>query len=77
MDVGSRLSQVFSCVCVGRWFQEDASRSSAEEDLMTKGVGYFLIRGSQSSPGDFSISVRWVRARVCVCQCVSMCVWFC
>ncbi|XP_030197499.1 GRB2-related adapter protein 2a isoform X2 [Gadus morhua] len=52
------VPQNYLDVHIPRWFQEDASRSSAEEDLMTKGVGYFLIRGSQSSPGDFSISVR-------------------
>ncbi|XP_036446225.1 GRB2-related adapter protein 2a [Colossoma macropomum] len=40
------------------WFQESASRGAAEEILMSKEVGAFLIRGSQSSPGDFSISVR-------------------
>ncbi|XP_072549707.1 GRB2-related adapter protein 2a [Salminus brasiliensis] len=40
------------------WFQETASRGSAEEILMSREVGGFLIRGSQSSPGDFSISVR-------------------
>ncbi|XP_055050078.2 GRB2-related adapter protein 2a [Misgurnus anguillicaudatus] len=40
------------------WFKENASRSSAEEMLMPQEVGAFLIRGSQSSPGDFSISVR-------------------
>ncbi|XP_028841294.1 GRB2-related adapter protein 2a [Denticeps clupeoides] len=40
------------------WFQEAASRSSAEETLMAREVGAFLIRGSQSSPGEFSISVR-------------------
>lgn len=27
---------------------------------MSREVGGFLIRGSQSSPGEFSISVRWV-----------------
>ncbi|XP_075999057.1 GRB2-related adapter protein 2a [Genypterus blacodes] len=41
-----------------RWFQEKASRSTAEEHLRSKGVGHFLIRGCQSSPGDFSISVK-------------------
>lgn len=40
------------------WFQENASRGAAEEILMSREVGGFLIRGSQSSPGDFSISVR-------------------
>ncbi|XP_066563208.1 GRB2-related adapter protein 2a [Amia ocellicauda] len=43
---------------VPSWFQENASRLSAEETLMSREVGAFLIRGSQSSPGDFSISVR-------------------
>ncbi|KAG7272100.1 hypothetical protein CRUP_008280 [Coryphaenoides rupestris] len=37
---------------------ENASRSFAEELLINKSLGYFLIRGCQSSPGDFSISVR-------------------
>ncbi|XP_051987509.1 GRB2-related adapter protein-like [Xyrauchen texanus] len=40
------------------WFKENASRSTAEEMLMSKELGAFLIRGSQSSPGEFSISVR-------------------
>ncbi|KPP66052.1 hypothetical protein Z043_115485, partial [Scleropages formosus] len=40
------------------WYQENATRHSAEETLMSQEVGAFLIRGSQSSPGDFSISVR-------------------
>ncbi|KAG9338893.1 hypothetical protein JZ751_025333 [Albula glossodonta] len=40
------------------WYQENASRSMAEESLMSRELGAFLIRGSQSSPGDFSISVR-------------------
>ncbi|KAF5887245.1 GRB2-related adapter protein-like, partial [Clarias magur] len=40
------------------WYQENASRNAAEEILMSREVGAFLIRGSQSSPGDFSISVR-------------------
>uniref|UniRef100_A0A3B4UEM3 Osteoclast-stimulating factor 1 n=1 Tax=Seriola dumerili TaxID=41447 RepID=A0A3B4UEM3_SERDU len=44
------------------WYQEDASRSDAEEKLMTQPVGAFLIRGSQSAAlGDFSISVRYVQ----------------
>ncbi|XP_056871877.1 GRB2-related adapter protein 2a isoform X4 [Takifugu flavidus] len=41
-----------------RWFQENTSRSAAEELLRLKDVGQFVIRGCQSSPGDFSISVR-------------------
>ncbi|KAJ8386094.1 hypothetical protein AAFF_G00176880 [Aldrovandia affinis] len=40
------------------WFHENASRSQAEEMLISRELGAFLIRCSQSSPGDFSISVR-------------------
>ncbi|XP_051995543.1 GRB2-related adaptor protein 2-like [Xyrauchen texanus] len=40
------------------WFKENASRGTSEEMLMSREVGAFLIRGSQSSPGDFSISVK-------------------
>lgn len=40
------------------WYQENTSRHEAQEVLLSKPVGSFLIRGSQSSPGDFSISVR-------------------
>ncbi|XP_054616486.1 GRB2-related adapter protein 2a [Dunckerocampus dactyliophorus] len=40
------------------WFQENATRSSAEQLLSTKDVGHFVIRGCQSSPGNFSISVK-------------------
>ncbi|XP_056144021.1 GRB2-related adapter protein 2a [Lampris incognitus] len=41
-----------------RWYRGNASRSAAEDLLMSKSVGCFLIRGCQSSPGDFSISVK-------------------
>ncbi|TNN52856.1 Growth factor receptor-bound protein 2 [Liparis tanakae] len=41
-----------------RWFQENSSRGAAEEVLRYESVGMFVIRGSQSSPGDFSISVK-------------------
>ncbi|XP_004447888.1 GRB2-related adapter protein 2 [Dasypus novemcinctus] len=40
------------------WFHEGLSRHQAENLLMGKEVGCFIIRASQSSPGDFSISVR-------------------
>ncbi|XP_062311675.1 growth factor receptor-bound protein 2-B-like [Osmerus eperlanus] len=40
------------------WYQENASRAEAQDSLMAKPLGSFLIRGSQSTPGDFSISVR-------------------
>ncbi|XP_044857859.1 GRB2-related adapter protein 2 isoform X1 [Mauremys mutica] len=40
------------------WFNEGISRHEAETLLMSKEVGSFIIRASQNSPGDFSISVR-------------------
>ncbi|XP_059353764.1 GRB2-related adapter protein 2-like [Carassius carassius] len=40
------------------WYQENTSRHSAQEELMYQPFGSFLIRGSQSAPGEFSISVR-------------------
>ncbi|XP_070610908.1 GRB2-related adapter protein 2 [Erythrolamprus reginae] len=43
---------------VPSWFQEKVSRHMAETMLRDKGVGAFLVRASQNSPGDFSISVR-------------------
>ncbi|CAL1587793.1 unnamed protein product [Knipowitschia caucasica] len=41
-----------------RWFQESANRARAEELLRFQDVGEFVIRGCQSSPGEFSISVK-------------------
>ncbi|KAK2857521.1 hypothetical protein Q7C36_005440 [Tachysurus vachellii] len=40
------------------WYQEDMSRRASESTLMPQPIGSFIIRGSQSSPGNFSISVR-------------------
>ncbi|XP_032396238.1 GRB2-related adaptor protein 2 [Etheostoma spectabile] len=41
------------------WYQEDYSRSDAEEKLMLQPVGAFIIRGSRNvTQSDFSISVR-------------------
>ncbi|XP_009320854.1 PREDICTED: GRB2-related adapter protein 2 [Pygoscelis adeliae] len=40
------------------WFDERISRHEAENILMSKGVGSFIVRASQNSQGDFSISVR-------------------
>nr|XP_004650388.2 GRB2-related adapter protein 2 [Jaculus jaculus] len=40
------------------WFHEGLSRHQAENLLVSKEVGCFIIRASQSSPGDFSVSVR-------------------
>ncbi|RMC03184.1 hypothetical protein DUI87_20378 [Hirundo rustica rustica] len=43
---------------VPHWFDEKISRHEAENLLMSKGVGCFIVRASQNSYGDFSISVR-------------------
>ncbi|XP_053113060.1 GRB2-related adapter protein 2 [Hemicordylus capensis] len=40
------------------WFHEGVSRHEAENMLRDKAVGSFIVRASQNSPGDFSISVR-------------------
>lgn len=55
-----RIQPQNNAPCVCRWFQENATRSAAEELLRHRGVGQFMIRGCQSSQGEFSISVRWV-----------------
>lgn len=44
----------------GSWFDERISRHEAENTLMSKGVGSFIVRASQNSHGDFSISVRYL-----------------
>ncbi|KAM8930532.1 GRB2-related adapter protein 2 [Pelodytes ibericus] len=41
-----------------RWYRENISRAEAENLLMVKCLGSFLIRASQTSKGEFSISVR-------------------
>uniref|UniRef100_A0A8D0H3N7 GRB2 related adaptor protein 2 n=1 Tax=Sphenodon punctatus TaxID=8508 RepID=A0A8D0H3N7_SPHPU len=40
------------------WFHEGISRHEAESILMCKELGSFIVRASQNSSGDFSISVR-------------------
>ncbi|KAM7387392.1 hypothetical protein PAMA_009828 [Pampus argenteus] len=52
------IPQNYVEIQIPRWFQENASRSAAEEILRYKNVGDFVIRGSQSSPGELSISVK-------------------
>uniref|UniRef100_A0A3Q3K5G5 Osteoclast-stimulating factor 1 n=1 Tax=Monopterus albus TaxID=43700 RepID=A0A3Q3K5G5_MONAL len=52
------IPQNYVEVQIPRWYQANSSRGAAEELLRHKGVGEFVIRGSQSSPGDFSISVK-------------------
>ncbi|XP_060633071.2 GRB2-related adapter protein 2 [Anolis sagrei] len=43
---------------IPNWFHEGVSRHKAENMLKDKVVGAFIVRASQNSPGDFSISVR-------------------
>uniref|UniRef100_A0A8D0F5Q8 SH2 domain-containing protein n=1 Tax=Strix occidentalis caurina TaxID=311401 RepID=A0A8D0F5Q8_STROC len=45
---------------LSNWFDESISRHEAENILMSKGVGSFIVRASQNSHGDFSISVRYL-----------------
>ncbi|XP_015921768.1 growth factor receptor-bound protein 2 [Parasteatoda tepidariorum] len=40
------------------WYHGRISRADAEKLLLTKHEGAFLIRVSESSPGDFSLSVK-------------------
>ncbi|XP_069824984.1 GRB2-related adapter protein 2 isoform X1 [Dendropsophus ebraccatus] len=40
------------------WYCENLTRVEAENILMKKTVGHFIIRASQTSKGEFSISVR-------------------
>ncbi|KAM6942405.1 GRB2-related adapter protein 2b [Lycodopsis pacificus] len=41
------------------WYREDFSRREAQETLLARPEGAFLIRGSgNTAPGDFSVSVR-------------------
>ncbi|XP_077195546.1 GRB2-related adapter protein 2 isoform X1 [Paroedura picta] len=48
----------FIDLCIPSWFHEGITRHQAENKLRGKGVGCFIVRASQNSPGDFSISVR-------------------
>lgn len=60
-ELGSQEGYVpknFIDIQIPEWFHEGLSRHQAENLLMDKEVGFFIIRASQSSPGDFSISVR-------------------
>ncbi|XP_033972652.1 GRB2-related adapter protein-like [Trematomus bernacchii] len=56
--VGS-VAKNFLNIHLPSWYQEDCSRVDAEEQLVKKPVGAFVIRGSRKTDhGDFSISVR-------------------
>ena len=50
--------QSFSC----RWFHAHVTGQQAEDILLKEGQdGSFLVRPSQTNPGDFTLSVRCVR----------------
>lgn len=43
------------------WYEQESSRSDAQEKLMSQPVGAFLIRGSRNATlGNFSVSVRYI-----------------
>lgn len=61
----SALSFVFPFFSTARrWFFGKIPRAKAEEILnKQRKDGAFLIRESESAPGDFSLSVKWVSVR--------------
>jgi len=48
----------FLCLVHYSWYYGRITRADAERLLMNKHEGAFLIRISESSPGDFSLSVK-------------------
>ncbi len=82
-----RLIWCFVFLCVARWFFGRIKRADAEKKLLQIGnqSGTFLIRESESQPGNYSLSVRdgdsvkHYRIRkvdtgdVCVCVCWNAC----
>lgn len=55
---------VFVCSYVLRWFFGRIPRARAEEILnKQRHDGAFLIRESESAPGDFSLSVKYVHTQ--------------
>lgn len=48
------------CVCMCRWYAGRVSRHEAEKRLRGQETGVFLVRESESAPGEFSVSVRSV-----------------
>ena len=41
------------------WYYGRITRADAEKLLGNKHEGAFVVRVSESSPGDFSLSVKW------------------
>lgn len=50
-------TNVYNCL-FSSWYYGRISRADAEKLLLKKHEGAFLIRVSESSPGDFSLSVK-------------------
>jgi hypothetical protein len=52
---------MLSCTCFHRWFHGQIKRVMAEQTLLNCPTeGAFLFRESESTPGGFSLSVRYV-----------------
>lgn len=54
---------MYTCLINFSWYYGRITRADAEKLLSNKHEGAFLIRISESSPGDFSLSVKWVLIR--------------
>uniref|UniRef100_A0A671UYJ6 GRB2 related adaptor protein b n=1 Tax=Sparus aurata TaxID=8175 RepID=A0A671UYJ6_SPAAU len=50
---------MYMLVCVCRWFAGRVSRLEAEKRLRWQDTGVFLVRESESAPGEFSVSVSY------------------
>uniref|UniRef100_A0A672GUB6 GRB2 related adaptor protein b n=1 Tax=Salarias fasciatus TaxID=181472 RepID=A0A672GUB6_SALFA len=54
-----RVKFMSPCVCSCRWFAGPVSRLEAEQRLRWQDTGVFLVRESESAPGEFSVSVSY------------------
>jgi len=52
------LQVLFNVLMCFSWYYGRITRADAEKLLLNKHEGAFLIRVSESSPGDFSLSVK-------------------
>lgn len=56
----SRIENNLFLLLYFSWYYGRITRADAEKLLSNKHEGAFLIRISESSPGDFSLSVKYV-----------------